>query len=54
MIPWLIIALVAAVFAVVFGSWLLDEPITLSMLAGGVVILLGTALSTGLLSLPSR
>lgn len=42
------------VFAVVFGALLLDEPITLSMLAGGVVILLGTALSTGLLSLPSR
>lgn len=37
------------VFAVVFGGLLLDEPITLSMLAGGAVILLGTALSTGLL-----
>jgi len=42
------------VFAVVFGALLLDEPITISMLAGGLVILLGTALSTGLLSLPGR
>ena len=42
------------IFAVVFGALLLDEPITFSMLAGGAVILLGTGLSTGLLSLPSR
>ena len=42
------------VFAVVFGALLLDEPITLSMLAGGAVILLGTGLSTGLLNLPAR
>jgi drug/metabolite transporter (DMT)-like permease len=42
------------VFAVVFGALLLDEPITLSMLAGGAAILLGTGLSTGLLNLPSR
>ena len=38
------------VFAVVFGALLLDEPVTISMLAGGAVILLGTGLSTGLLN----
>lgn len=37
------------VFAVVFGAILLDEPISVSMIAGGLVILLGTGLSTGLL-----
>ena len=41
-------------FAVVFGALLLDEPITLSMIAGGTVILIGTALSTGLLNISSR
>jgi len=37
------------VFAVVFGAILLDEPISISMVVGGLVILLGTGLSTGLL-----
>ena len=37
------------VFAVVFGAILLDEPISVSMVVGGLVILLGTGLSTGLL-----
>ena len=37
------------VFAVVFGAILLDESISVSMIAGGLVILLGTGLSTGLL-----
>ena len=37
------------VFAVVFGAILLDEPISVSMIVGGLVILLGTGLSTGLL-----
>jgi drug/metabolite transporter (DMT)-like permease len=41
-------------FAVAFGALLLDEPVTMSMIAGGAVILVGTALSTGLLKLPQR
>ena len=36
-------------FAVVYGVLLLDEHFTPAMLTGGLVILLGTALSTGLL-----
>ncbi len=35
------------VFAVVLGALMLDEPITLSMIAGGAIILLGTGMSTG-------
>ena len=36
-------------FAVVYGLWLLDEQLTPGMAAGGLVILWGTALSTGIL-----
>jgi drug/metabolite transporter (DMT)-like permease len=36
------------VFAVAWGAWLLDEPVTLAMLAGGAVIVAGTALVLGL------
>ncbi len=35
------------VFAVVMGALMLGEPITTSMMAGGAIILLGTAMSTG-------
>ena len=40
------------VFGVLWGGYFLQEPITFSMLVGGVIILLGTALSTGLLKVP--
>lgn len=41
------------VFGVVWGALLLGEAIGVRMLAGGVVILVGTALSTGVLKLPA-
>lgn len=41
-------------FAMVLGALVIDEPITVSMLVGCTVILLGTALATGLLRLPLR
>ena len=39
-------------FAMLLGAVVIDEPITGSMLIGCAVILLGTALATGLLRLP--
>lgn len=42
------------VFAVAYGVLLLGESITLWMLLCGLVILLGTTLSSGLLKLPGR
>ena len=42
------------VFAVFFGVVFLDEALTGSMLACGVVIVIGTALSTGVLRLPAK
>jgi len=41
-------------FAMVLGALFIDEPITVSMIVGCAVILLGTALATGLLRLPVR
>ena len=41
-------------FAVLWGSLLLDEPLTLSMVAACALILLGTALTTGLLAPRAR
>jgi drug/metabolite transporter (DMT)-like permease len=41
-------------FAMLLGALVIDEPITGSMLAGCAVILLGTALATGLLRVPTR
>ena len=35
------------VFAIVWGALFLRESVTLQMVAGGAVILLGTALATG-------
>ncbi len=40
-------------FAMLLGAVVIDEPITGSMLTGCVVILMGTALATGLLRLPA-
>lgn len=37
------------IFAMVLGALVINEPITLSMIIGGTVILLGTALATGML-----
>lgn len=42
------------VFAVLWGAVFLDEAVTLDMLAGGAVILAGTALATGLLGIGKR
>ena len=41
-------------FAMVLGALVIDEPITGSMVIGCAVILLGTALATGLVRLPLR
>ena len=41
-------------FAMVLGAVVIDEPITMSMVIGCVVILLGTSLATGVLRLPTR
>lgn len=41
------------VFALLYGNILLQEALTLHMLLCGAVVVLGTALSTGLLRLPS-
>lgn len=42
------------VFAIVWGSIWLGEQVNLSMLVGGVIVLMGTALSTGLVKPFSR
>ena len=39
------------IFASVLGAVVIDEPITLSMVIGGAVIVLGTSLATGILRL---
>lgn len=41
------------VFAIIYGTLFLGEPLTAWMLMWGAVVVLGTALSTGLLKLPS-
>jgi drug/metabolite transporter (DMT)-like permease len=41
------------VFAVIYGTLFLGEPVTAWMLGWGAVIIAGTALSTGLVKLPS-
>ena len=41
------------VFAILYGALFLHEPVTAWMLMCGTVVVLGTALSTGLLKLPS-
>ncbi len=46
------VAFLIPAFATLWGWALLHEPVTLQMLAGAAVILLGTALSLGLLRLP--
>jgi len=42
------------IFALLYGAVLLGEVVTLWMVGCGVVIIVGTTLSTGLISLPSR
>ena len=37
------------VFAIMWGVLLLDEPLTLQIIVGGTIILLGVSLTTGLL-----
>jgi drug/metabolite transporter (DMT)-like permease len=49
----LAVTFVLPVFAVVYGALFLDEQVTGWMLACGAVIVMGTALSTGLLRLPA-
>ena len=39
------------VFAVIFAAVFVDEPISASMIGGGLVVILGTALSTGFIKL---
>ena len=48
----LTVTFLVPVFALGYGVWLLDETITAWMLVCGLVIVCGTALSTGLLQLP--
>jgi drug/metabolite transporter (DMT)-like permease len=50
----LAVTFVVPVFAVFYGVLFLGEPVTGWMLLCGAVIVCGTALSTGLLKLPSR
>jgi drug/metabolite transporter (DMT)-like permease len=40
------------VFAILYGALFLGEPVTLDMVMWGTVVLIGTALSTGVLKLP--
>lgn len=42
------------VFGVLWGTLFLDESVTTRIIAGAIVILIGTALTLGLLRLPSR
>jgi drug/metabolite transporter (DMT)-like permease len=49
----LAVTFVIPVFAIVYGVLLLGESVTPWMVACGAVVILGTALSTGLLKLPS-
>jgi drug/metabolite transporter (DMT)-like permease len=48
------VTLLIPIFACLWGALLIDEPITPRMLLGGGIVLLGTALATGLLKLPGR
>ena len=50
----LTVTFLVPVFAIGYGVLLLHEHLTLWMLLCGVVILLGTGLSSGLLRLPQR
>jgi drug/metabolite transporter (DMT)-like permease len=47
------VTFIIPIFAVVFGAIFLDESVTASMVGGGLVVVLGTALSTGLVDLKS-
>ncbi len=49
----LAVPFVVPVFAVIYGALFLDERLTLLMVVCGAIIVLGTALATGLLRLPA-
>jgi drug/metabolite transporter (DMT)-like permease len=49
----LAVTFVVPVFAIFYGVLFLDEPVTLWMLLCGAIVVCGTALSTGLLKLPT-
>jgi drug/metabolite transporter (DMT)-like permease len=40
------------VFGVMWGALFLHEPVTIWMIGGGLIVLLGTALANGLITLP--
>jgi len=44
------VTFIVPLFAIVFGAAFLAEPVTAPMIAGGLVVILGTALSTGLIT----
>ena len=46
--------LLVPVFAVLYGTTLLDEDLTAWMLGCGAVVVLGTALSSGVLRFPGK
>ncbi|WP_305856461.1 DMT family transporter [Balneatrix alpica] len=46
------VTLLIPLFGMLWGAWILDETISLSMLIGAGLVLLGTALANGLLRLP--
>lgn len=46
------VTLLIPVFGMLWGALFIDETVTLSMLAGSAVILLGTGLATGVIRLP--
>ncbi|MFT3720996.1 DMT family transporter [Pseudorhodoferax sp.] len=50
----LTVTFVVPVFGVLYGTLLLDEPLTPAMLGCGALILLGTALAAGALRLPAK
>jgi drug/metabolite transporter (DMT)-like permease len=49
----LAVTFLVPVFALLYGALFIHEPITAAMLACGMVIVLGTALATGLLKIPA-
>jgi len=50
----LTVTFMVPVFAIVYGVLLLGETVTPWMLGCGLIVLLGTALSSGLVRLPSQ
>ena len=50
----LTVAYLIPLFAILWGALILKEPITVSMVAGGALILLGTAIANQVIKLPFR